>query len=146
MFYRLSKPNKESGTAEYILDLFSLVQKDKVELWIGFSDVLTIGDVEVVETLEKRTKCKSIQFDHALTETLAQIPSFIQSAKELGLNVPESHIVTSETEALNAIYPSSPRAGPSKDFLITSIKPDGPNDSSKPISLPPTFQETETQV
>ncbi|TVY93573.1 hypothetical protein LAWI1_G002134 [Lachnellula willkommii] len=147
VFYRLSKPTREeNGTAEYILDIFSLVQKEKVELWVSCSDVAAGDDVEVAEILETRTKCKTVQFDHTLTETLAQIPSFFQSAREIGLDVPESHVVTSETEALNAIYPSSPRAGPSrKSFLTSPIRPNA-NQSSKPIRLFPTLYEAESQI
>lgn len=143
VFYRLSKPTKatkeENGTAEYILDIFSLVQKEKVELWVSCSDVAAVDEVEVAEILETRTNCKTVQFDHTLTETLAQIPLFFQSAKEIGLDVPEAHVVTSETEALNAIYPSR------KSFLIRPIRPDG-NQSSTPILLPPTLHEAESQI
>lgn len=146
-FYRLTKPTRKSGTAEYVLDIFSVVKKEKVELWVSCSDAPALDDVDVMEVLEKRTKCKSIQLDHSLTETLSQIPLFIQSAKQAGLNVPESHIVTSETEALNAIYPQdrSPRNNKtsSKDFTITPIRP---NARSKPISIVPSAKDAEAQI
>jgi hypothetical protein len=147
IFYRLSRPSNDEGTAAYIQDVLSIILKEKVELWISCSDISATDDAEAAEVIERRTKCKAIQFDHTLTETLSQIPSFIYSAKELGLNVPESHIVTSETEALNAIYPSSPRAGPSKmNFLITSIRQDSPNHNFETLYLLPTLEETEHRI
>lgn len=109
-FYRLSSPTATSanGSAKYIQDLVDIITEENVELWVSCSGAESaVSDGEAAETIEKETKCKAIQFDHALTETLHENHSFISHTKNLGLNVPTTHLVTSETEALSALYPSA---------------------------------------
>ncbi|TVY83602.1 hypothetical protein LSUE1_G002042 [Lachnellula suecica] len=143
IFYRLSKPDKETGTAKYIQDILSLILKEKAELWISCSDVIAADDAEAAEVVGRRTKCKSIQLSHSCTGTLTQAPSFTSKARTLGLHVPESHIVTSETEALSAMYPTSTRFQSSKNFLITSLRS---NAAPKVLSQFPNPQETKAEI
>jgi hypothetical protein len=106
-FYRVSKP--KSGLAEarrYIQDLVYIVKKEKVELWISCSGVASaIEDGEAKETIEKLTNCKAVQFCVDITSTLHDKDTFIENTKRLGLNVPETYPVKSETEALSVLFP-----------------------------------------
>jgi len=147
IFYRLSRPSRSEGTATYIQDVLSLVLKEKIELWISCLAILATDDAEAAEIIERRTRCKAIQLDHTSTETLSQTPSFTYSAKELGLSVPESHIVTSEIEALNAVYPAGPRAGQSKrNLTISSIRQGSPNHNFEAFTPLPTLGKTAERI
>jgi hypothetical protein len=85
-FYRVCKPSDEYGAAHYIRDLTYIVEKEEVDLWVSCSGVASaLEDGQAMEVLERRTKCKSIQFDVKTTATLHEKDSFIVYAESLGL-------------------------------------------------------------
>ncbi|KAK2627689.1 hypothetical protein QTJ16_002335 [Diplocarpon rosae] len=148
-FYRLSKPNSEQGSAKYIRDLVDIIKKEGVELWVPCSGIASgMQDGEAAEAIEKETKCKAIQFGLALMETLREKHFFIENTRKLGLNVPKSHLVTSETESLSVLYPEKPRATrqPNDKYIMKSVLPEEYN-RSKMTQLPlPTLRETEAHI
>jgi hypothetical protein len=154
-FFRLSKPTAKTGSVAYIHDLVSVVAQENVELWVSCSGVASaVEDGEAAEIVEKETKCKAVQYGPTLTETLHEKHSFIEHTKKLGLNVPITRLVTSETEALSALYPSA-RSSPrlEKPQFVTAeryiMKPVGMDDTLRAdMTLLPlsTIKETETHV
>lgn len=85
-FYRVSKPSTKYGTAQYIRDLVYIVEKENVDLWVSCSGVASaVEDGQAMELLERRTNCKSIQFDVKTTGTLHEKDSFIHYTESLGL-------------------------------------------------------------
>lgn len=111
-FYRVTLPDTEDNAAEYTRELKEIVQREAVELWVTCSGTLwSFEDAEAAEVVENETSCRVIQFGVALTETLHQKHSFIDNTRSIGLNVPDTHLVTSETEALAVLYSEKPRSG-----------------------------------
>jgi hypothetical protein len=85
-FYRVSKPSAQYGAAHYIRDLVYIVEKEEVDLWVSCSGVASaVEDGQAMEVLERKTTCKSIQFDVKTTATLHEKDSFIKYADQLGL-------------------------------------------------------------
>lgn len=123
-FFRLTQPDSEENTEQYIQELKDIVDREGVELWVPCSGVaFSIEDAEAGEVLEKETKCRVIQFGVTLTETLHQKHSFIDNTRSIGLNVPDTHLVTSETEALTVLYDKSrPKLG--TKYIIKSALDD----------------------
>jgi hypothetical protein len=136
-FYPVTKPDSEEGSAIYVQDLISIIKKEKVELWVSCSGVASaLDDGEAAEAIEKETSCVPIQFGHSLTETLHEKHSFISHTRKLGLNVPATHLVTSETEAQVVLYPSKAARSPSGSPPRTPgrqhiMKPVGMDDSTR---------------
>ncbi|KAH8679012.1 hypothetical protein BGZ60DRAFT_370720 [Tricladium varicosporioides] len=140
-FFRLSKPNGAAGSATYIQGLQRIILEENVELWVSCSGVASaLEDGEAAEAVLKGTQCIPIQYGTSLTETLHEKHSFISNTKKLGLNVPATHLVTSETEALHALYP---------DPMKFIMKPVGMDDSTRSdMTLLPlsTLKETESHI
>lgn len=114
-FYALTKPTSEIGSAKYIQDLIHIIKKEKVELWVSCSGVASaLDDGEAAEAIEKETSCVPIQFGLSLTETLHEKHSFISHTRKIGLNVPATRLVTSETEAQAVLYPEK-RSSPTRN-------------------------------
>ena len=85
-FYRVSEPSTRDGAPQYIRDLVYIVEKEEVDLWISCSGVASaVEDGQAMELIERRTQCKSIQFDVKTTETLHEKDSFIKYTESLGL-------------------------------------------------------------
>lgn len=85
-FYRVSKPSAQHGPAHYSRDLVYIVEKEEVDLWVSCSGVASaVEDGQVMELLERKTKCKSVQFDVKTTATLHEKDSFIRYTESLGL-------------------------------------------------------------
>lgn len=148
-FYRLSKPTPKSGSGKYIQDLIDIVNKEGVELWVPCSGIASgIEDGEAAEALEKETPCKAIQFGLTLTETLHEKHFFIDNTRRLGLNVPSTHLVTSETESLSVLYPEKARPGmsPNDKYIMKSILLDDSNRSNMTQLPLPTLRETEAHI
>jgi hypothetical protein len=146
-FYRLSPPSGETGTVKYIKNLIDIVKKEKVELWVSCSNMDSgIEDGEAAETVEKDTNCKAIQFGLTLTEALHDKYSFIDNTRKLGLNVPETHLVTSETESLAVLYPEKPRSIQGKRYIMKSVVVDDSNRANMTLLPRPTLKETETHI
>ena len=98
-FYKLSKPDDVNGASLYIRGLLDIVQREKVDLWVSCSGVASaVEDGQAMETLERKTGCKAIQFNVKTTATLHEKDTFIQYTREIGLPVPETHNVMSRNE------------------------------------------------
>ncbi|PVH82130.1 hypothetical protein DL98DRAFT_514193 [Cadophora sp. DSE1049] len=148
-FYRLSKPTSEAGSAKYIQDLIDIVNKEGVELWVPCSGIASgVEDGEAAEAISKETRCKAVQFGLTLTETLHEKHFFIDNTRNLGLNVPDTHLVTSETESLSVLYPEKPRPTiqPNDKYIMKSILLDDSNRSNMTQLPLPTLKETEAHI
>jgi hypothetical protein len=85
-FYRVSKPSPRYGAAHYLRDLVYVVEKEEVDLWVSCSGVASaVEDGQAMELLQRKTNCKSIQFDVKTTGTLHEKDSFIDYTESLGL-------------------------------------------------------------
>lgn len=146
-FYRVAKPSNEAGAAKYIRDLVDIVKKEDVELWVSCSGVASaLEDGEAAEMIEKETKCKAIQFGLTLTETLHEKHSFIENTRKLGLNVPATHLVTSETEAQAVLYPEKPRSSPGQKYIMKSVGLDDSIRADMTLLPCPTLKETAVHI
>ncbi|RDL31942.1 uncharacterized protein BP5553_09344 [Venustampulla echinocandica] len=109
----------------------------------------SMEDAEAAEVIERETKCRAIQFSPSLTSTLQEELSFIKHTRNLGLNVPNTHIITSEMEVLRILYPSPPDLSSTKpqaqdeQYTIKPVNPDDPNTTLLPL---PSFQETQSHI
>jgi hypothetical protein len=143
-FYRLTKPSAQTGSAKYIRDLIDLIKKEKIELWVPCSgEGNTLEDAEAAEAVEKETDCKVIQFGLTLTETLHDKYSFITNTRRVGLNVPETHLVTSETEALVILYPEKSRG---MRWVMKSVRLDDAARGSGELVVLPKLSGKETHA
>ncbi|KAI9053022.1 hypothetical protein LZ554_003292 [Drepanopeziza brunnea f. sp. 'monogermtubi'] len=148
-FYRLSKSDPEQGSATYIKDLIDIIKKEGVELWVPCSGIASgIEDGEAAEAIEKETTCKAIQFGPTLTETLHEKHFFIENTRKLGLAVPDTRLVTSETETLSVLYPDKlrPTMRPNDKYIMKSILLDDSTRSDMTQLPLPTLRETEAHI
>jgi hypothetical protein len=146
-FYRVTPPDVEENGAQYIRELKDFVDGEEVELWVTCSGVAySIEDAEAAEVLAKETKCKAIQFGVTLTETLEQKHPFIDNTRMIGLNVPDTHLVTSETEALAALYPEKPRSKAGTRFIMKSVTLDDSTRADMTLLPRPTIKETGAHI
>jgi len=122
-FHRLSKPTTESGAERaYIEHLKKIIEEDHIELWVSVSgNASVLADGEAAEIIENETTCKAIQFGLNLTGTLHDKHSFIGTTREMGLNVPDTHLVTSEAEAVAVLYPEKPRYTIGNRYILKSV-------------------------
>jgi hypothetical protein len=107
-FHRLQKPdakaragaNPLSASAPYVQNLLDIITREDVDLWVSCSGVASaVEDGMAKEIVEARTRCRAVQFDLQTTRTLHEKHSFIEHTYNIGLTVPETHIVTSRAEA-----------------------------------------------
>lgn len=146
-FYRLSEPTAEGGPAEYIKELADIMEKENVDLWISCSGVAyAVTDAEAAEVLEKQTSCKIFQFGVTLTVTLHEKHSFIDNTRTIGLNVPNTHLVTSETEALAVLYPDKSRPTAEHQYIMKSVGLDNSLRADMTILPQPTLRETKAHI
>jgi hypothetical protein len=104
-FYRLANPSM-GDTQDYIDSLLDIIEENEIELWVSCSGVASaVEDALAAEAVEKYTHCKAIQFGAGLMETLHNKHSFIENTRKLGLNVPETYLVTSVQDAMSFLYP-----------------------------------------
>jgi hypothetical protein len=112
-FYTLAKPSPTEGSLEYTKNLIDIIQKEKITLWISCSGVMSaIEDGEAAEEVEKRTRCKAIQFGANITKTLHEKHSFMKNTQNLGLNTPETHLIESVEDAMTLLYPNTSKKNP----------------------------------
>lgn len=139
-FCALPKPNESDGAAFYVNALLRIVQRENVDLWISCSGVASaVEDGQAAEVLERRSDCKSIQFDVATTQTLHEKHSFIERTKSLGLPVPETHSVTSRA-AVHRVLHDSPRT--KKRYIMKSVCMDDATRSNMTVLPRRTLSET----
>ncbi|EME78144.1 uncharacterized protein MYCFIDRAFT_168658, partial [Pseudocercospora fijiensis CIRAD86] len=138
-FYRLRKPSEGGGGGGgYIQGLLDVILKEKVEIWVCCSGVASaVEDGEAKEIVEKRTKCRVVQFGAADTRTLHEKDAFIQRTRELGLNVPETHTVTSRGDVEATLR----KAPAGRMYLLKTI---GMDDVNRGGVLLPKESEKET--
>ena len=137
-FYTLSRPDSKEGATHYIQDLLSTIRREKVDLWVSCSGVASaVEDGQAKEVIERRTPCRSIQFDVKTTETLHEKHSFIQYTKRLALPAPETHDVTSRTAVHRILNHSE-----DKHYILKSV---GVDDASRgDLTLLPRSSLSET--
>ncbi|KAI9854894.1 MAG: hypothetical protein M1824_006526 [Vezdaea acicularis] len=104
-FYKLPRPTAgESGGLKYIESLLSIITSESCQLWVSCSGVTEASeDGEAAELIKRLTRCKVVQFERQLVDTLHEKQSFIEKTKALGLQVPETHPVTSTEDALRLL-------------------------------------------
>jgi hypothetical protein len=126
-FHTLRKPLVKSGSAAYIQSLLDVIDAESVDLWVSCSGVASaVEDGEAKEIVEARTGCKAVQFDIATTRKLHEKDSFIEHVKSLGLNVPETHVITSKASVLEVLAkaPSGRRYIMKTIGLVDSVRGD----------------------
>ncbi|MCJ1355245.1 MAG: hypothetical protein MMC33_005236 [Icmadophila ericetorum] len=116
-FYRLPKPDEAHGAALYIQQLLNAVRAEKVDLWISCSGVASaVEDGQAMEVLNRRSDCKSIQYDVKTTATLHEKHSFIQYTESLGLPAPETYDVTSRAAVHQVLHKRA-----KKQYIMKSV-------------------------
>ncbi|KAF7197290.1 hypothetical protein HII31_01341 [Pseudocercospora fuligena] len=140
-FYGLQKPSpKVGGSAPYIQGLLDVILKEKVDIWVSCSGVASaVEDGEAKEIVEKRTKCRAIQFDVTDTQTLHEKNTFIERTEEIGLNVPETHTITNRAAVEEALR----NAPPGRTYLLKTI---GMDDANRGGVLLPKKSDSETSA
>ncbi|TID19154.1 putative transporter [Venturia nashicola] len=127
-FYRLPQESRnEAGDSSYVTALLSIVRKEKIHLWVSCSGVASaLEDARAAEAVEKETDCKAIQFGVGMTGTLHEKYSFNENTRKLGLNTPQTHLITSIEDAMDILLPE-------KDIDDTKyiLKPVGVDDTAR---------------
>jgi len=151
-FYSLTKPSPRHGSFRYAQNLVDIIQTENVELWISCSGVMSaVEDGEAAELIERKTKCRPVQFEASITKMLHEKHSFIENTKALGLNTPDTHLVVSVEAATDILYPGGQcRVAKEGEVLKTYIlKSVGVDDSVRAdmTLLPfPTLYKTEQHL
>jgi catechol O-methyltransferase len=100
-FYHLPQPvgSPESGHSHYVNSLVNIVKTEDIDLWVSVSGVSSaLHDSAAKEAIEAKTDAKAIQFDLKQVKMFDAKDTFIKHAQELGLVVPETQIMNSQTE------------------------------------------------
>lgn len=121
-FYKLSKPVPGMDDSRaYVNELLKLIQRERVELWVSCSGVASaIEDADAALAIETQSSCKVIQFGAETTKTLHEKHSFIQQAYGFGLNVPETHIITSINDTIAQLHANKTETR-ERQFIMKSI-------------------------
>jgi hypothetical protein len=107
-YYRLDTPHGDDAEP-YIDSILSVIQAEKVNLWISCSSVVAaVEDGQVVRLAQASAKqdgrtFEAIQFNEDVVEKFHEKDKFIEYISSLNLNVPESHRCTSADEALDVL-------------------------------------------
>lgn len=141
-FYSLTQPNTNDGPTYYLHDLLSIVQREKVDLWVSCSGAAS-AHAQAKEIIERRSDCVAIQFDVATTKTLHEKRTFIQRTRELGLPVPETHEVASRTAVHKILH--SPAAS-KKKYIMKSVGADNASPVGKTLLPRRTTSETYNHI
>ena len=121
-FYQLPTPDQKQSSG-YIQAMLDVVTTENVDLWISCSGVLSaIEDAQVKQILEKRTKCKAVQFDVEATRTLHEKDLFMTFVRdECKLTIPETVEVRDKKKVLNILLSQLQNKGSGK--ISNSIEP-----------------------
>lgn len=146
-FYRLPQASSdEEAESSYVTALLSIVRKEKIDLWVSCSGVASaLEDARAAEAVKMETNCKTIQFDLQTTATLHEKFSFNENTRNLGLNTPETNLITSTDDALQILY----HANGNTDNTRYIMKPVGVDDSARAdmTLLPrPSASETHSHI
>jgi hypothetical protein len=139
-YYRLDTPSGDDAEP-YIDSILSVIQLEKVDLWISCSSVVAaVEDGQVVRLAEKQAKeqgrqFEAIQFREDVVQKFHEKDKFIDYIESLGLPVPESHRCTNPQEALDVLMrelhrtpTKSGRTVPRRQFIM---KPIGVDDKAR---------------
>lgn len=108
-YYSLS-----SSKAQYVSSMIDIIHREKVDLWIPYSDnVNQIDDAIAKSTIESRTSCRCLHLNVDYVALFSRDDSFIQHVRERGLPVIERHNVQSR-DSVHRILNRSPN----KAYLI----------------------------
>ncbi|KAK6580442.1 hypothetical protein PZA11_007464 [Diplocarpon coronariae] len=120
-FYKLDQPGQSSGSSDYVHRLVHIIRAENVDLWVSCSGVASaVEDGRAAEAVETLTNCKAVQFGVAMTSLLHEKHSFVENTVKLGLNVPDTHLITSLGEAMGILHQdSAPPAN--KQFIMKSV-------------------------
>lgn len=135
----------ERARAAYVDEICDIVVDHGVDLWVSCSGVASaVEDAMVMEAMRTMTKgCTCIQFDVPTTSKLHEKSSFTRYARELGLGVPETHDVMSQSDVLRALAESK-KVEPGRKFIL---KPVGMDDANRGnMTLLPLAQPWETEA
>lgn len=105
---------------------------------------MLLEDAEAAKAVERRTNCKVVQLGRRLTETLRDRYLFIENTRKLGLNVPDTRLVTSEEEALAILYPED--ASGRKKWVMKAVKQDERGSRGGEVVLLPEEMREETEA
>ncbi|KAI9850920.1 MAG: hypothetical protein M1838_004806 [Thelocarpon superellum] len=119
-FFTVTVPTPANGSATYLHQLLTIVQQEKVDLWISCSSLeSSTADGQAAQMIEAQSGCRAVQFGGGLTKTLHEKDSFMKYAADLGLATPETHRVDSRA----AVHQVLQDAG-EKRFILKSIDTD----------------------
>ncbi|KNG49253.1 ATP binding protein [Stemphylium lycopersici] len=114
-YYRLDIPSGDDAEP-YIDSILSIIQHEKVDLWISCSSVVAaVEDGQVVRLAEKQAKeqgrrFEAIQFREDVVGKFHEKDRFIDYIDSLGLPIPESHRCSNAHEALDVLMRELHRA------------------------------------
>ena len=141
-FYRLTAPSEEKGATPYVQSLLDIVTHEDVHLWVSCSGVASaVEDGEAKEAIERLSPCKCVQFDVETTQKLHEKHMFIEHTAAIGLNVPETHTITSQYEALNLL-----KVAGGKQFILKSLVLDDASRGDMTLLPCSTLAETEKHL
>ena len=139
-YYRLDTPSGDDAEP-YIDSILSIIQQEKVDLWISCSSVVAaVEDGQVVRLASKQAaasnrRFEAIQFREDVVEKFHEKDKFIDYIDSLGLPTPESHRCTSPDQALDVLMrelhrtpTKSGKTVPRKQFIM---KPIGVDDKAR---------------
>ncbi|CAJ2511435.1 Uu.00g070600.m01.CDS01 [Anthostomella pinea] len=141
-FYRLPKPNSESGAQVYIERLLEIIDAHKVDLWVSCSGVASaFEDAQAKEAIEKGSPCKCIQFDVSTTSALHEKDAFMRACTDRDLPVPETYDIKYRDEVFGILAEVVARH-PDRRFIL---KPVGMDDLHRAnMTLLPLSSERKT--
>ncbi|KAF2649491.1 hypothetical protein K491DRAFT_610687 [Lophiostoma macrostomum CBS 122681] len=133
-FHRLTAPDGENAEP-YIDSLLSLIRRQKVDIWISCSSVVSaVEDGEVAQLAQKAmgSEFRAVQFSPEVVQRLHEKDSFVEYVQALGLPCPDSYRVTSADEVLDILSRSSSSSSEtSKHGKHYILKPIAVNDSAR---------------
>ena len=138
-YFRLQTPIGDDAEP-YIDSLLSIIQNEKVDLWISCSSVIAaVEDGQVVRLAEIQARergrpFEAIQFREDVVEKFHEKDKFIDYIELLGLPVPESHRCTDANEALDVLMRElhrTPTKGKKDSRQKFIMKPIGVDDKAR---------------
>ncbi|MGL5080042.1 MAG: ATP-grasp domain-containing protein [Microcoleaceae cyanobacterium] len=97
-FYSVTEPKK--NVEQFCQDLLEIVQKNKIDVFIPVTSPVESYYCSLAKSL-LLPDCEVIHFNSEVTQLLDHKFAFIQSAKEFGLSVPQSFLITNVDQVLN---------------------------------------------
>lgn len=151
-FYRLNSPTV-SNTDSYVDSLVAVLLKERADLWISCSSVVSaIENGRVVDIARKSMgpSFQAIQASPTIVEKLHSKDSFVEYIESLDLPVPESHRCTSSADVhgiLSSAMEGNELLGRVKRFMMKPAGVDTRAEDSILTLLPlATPQETENYI